>query len=127
MTKNKFLLSNSFILSAVSFLSIFFGLKILSGFLPPLPNIFMLLGFCMLLGVMSSLLYWLGLKYAYYFFNSGLLIGLLAMIWTLFKNLDGWEDLAALASLFFFILTGFCAGLLIELGYFLYRKFGKKS
>lgn len=125
--KNRNFLLNLIIVALISYSLIILGLKVISAAPFSARNAFMLLGFCIILGAMSSLLYWLNLKYAYYLFNAGLLIGLLVMIWTFFKNLDGWEDLAALASLFVFILAGLSTGLTVQLGFYLYRRLQRKT
>lgn len=125
--KNRNMLINFFVAAIVSFLLVFLGLKVISGSLLSIQNAFLLLGFCILLGIVSSLLYFLNLKSAYYIFSVGLLIGFVEMYRTFFKDLNGWEDLSALASLFIWILIGLFSGLTIQLIQYLYSKFGRKS
>jgi hypothetical protein len=125
--KNRNMLINFFVAAIVSFLLVFLGLKVISGSLLSIQNAFLLLGFCILLGIVSSLLYFLNLKSAYYIFSAGLVIGFIEMYRTFFKDLNGWEDLSALASLFTWILIGLFSGLTIQFIQYLYSKFGRKS
>jgi hypothetical protein len=109
------------------FLLVYFGLKFVSGNALSLQNTFLLLGFCVLIGIVSALLYSLKLKTAYYFYNAGILIGLFEMFRHFVQDLNGWEDLTGLASLFIWILIGLCGGLILQLIRYLYIKFAKKG
>lgn len=124
--KNRAMLINFLAVAVISFLLVFIGLKVISGNLLSVQNTFLLLGFCIILGLISSLFYQLNLKTAYCFFTAGLAIGLVEMFRTFYKDLNGWEDLSALASLFIWIVIGLCSGLLIQFIQYLYGKFGRK-
>jgi hypothetical protein len=41
------------------------------------------------------------------------------------SNLSGWGDLAGILNLMMFTILGFGVGLLIELAYYLYKRFKK--
>lgn len=125
--KNRIALISFFVSAFVPFLLIYFGLKFISGNVLSLQNTFLLLGFCVLIGIISALLYSLKLITAYYFFNAGVLIGLFEMFRHFFQELNGWEDLTGLASLFIWILIGICGGLFLQLIRYLYLRFVKKS
>jgi hypothetical protein len=111
----------------IPFALVLLGLKLVSGRLLSMQNAFLLLGFCVLIGIVSSLLHSLKLKSAYYFFNAGILIGLFEMYRHFFQDLNGWEDLTGLASLFIWILIGLCGGLILQLAHGLYKKYIKKD
>lgn len=125
--KNRTALISFFVSAIVPFLFVFFGLKFISGNLLSMQNTFLLLGFCILIGVVSSLLYYLKLKTAYYIFNAGILIGLFDMYRHFLLDLNGWESLTGLASLFMWILIGLCGGLILQFGQFLYTKYIKNN
>jgi hypothetical protein len=108
------LLINFFSVTILSFLLIFFGLKIAAGSQLSMQNAILLLGFCMLLGLISSVFYKFKMKAAWIIFNLGVAVGLIDMFYVLFSNLSGWEDLAALASLFIWIVIGLGAGLVVQ-------------
>jgi hypothetical protein len=124
--KNRTAMISFFISTFIPFLLVFFGLKFISGSLLSMQNTFLLLGFCVLIGIVSSLFYYLKLKTAYYFFNAGIVIGLFEMYRHFLLDLNGWEDLTGLASLFVWILIGLCGGLIFQFGQFLYKKYIKK-
>lgn len=123
--KKKNIMTSFFVSTFVPFLLVFLGLKYISGSILSVQNTFLMLGFCILFGIVSSLLYYLNLKTAYYFFNGGILVGLIDMYRHLFQDLNGWQDLTGLASLFIWILIGLCGGLILQLGRYLYDKFKK--
>jgi hypothetical protein len=125
--KSRTALISFIILAFMPFLLVYFGLKFVSGNVMSLQNTFLLLGFCVLIGIASALLYNLKLKIAYYFFNAGVLIGLLDMFRHFFQDLNGWEDLTGLASLFVWILIGLCGGLILQLIRYLYLKLAKRG
>jgi hypothetical protein len=124
--RNRNVLINFFVVAGISFISVFFGLKVISGSLLSVQNTMLLLGFCIILGLVSSLFDKLNLRTAYCFFTTGLLIGLVEMLNTFHKDLNGWEDLSALASLFIWIVIGLCSGLLLQFILYLYGKFRRK-
>ena len=125
--KNRTAMISFFVSALVPFLLVYFGLKFVSGNVLSMQNTFLLLGFCILLGVVSALLYSLKLKTAYYFYNAGILIGLFEMFRHFVQNLNGWEDLTGLASLYIWILIGLCGGLILQLIRYLYIRFVKKG
>ncbi|HYE10729.1 MAG TPA: hypothetical protein VEF53_11170, partial [Patescibacteria group bacterium] len=81
--------------------------------------------FSMVLGMISTVLYLMKPKIAYLIFNLGIVVGYIVMYVTFMSDMDGWEDLSGLLSLFIWILIGLGVGLLIQLGYFLYKKMKK--
>jgi hypothetical protein len=125
--KNKKILIVFTGVTILSFIFIFLGLKIAAGSLLSIQNSLLLLGFCLLIGAVSAAFYRFNLKTAWIFFNAGVMVGLFEMYRTFFKDLSGWEDLVALASLFAWILIGLGAGLVIQLIIYLYHKFAKKK
>jgi hypothetical protein len=125
--KNRIAFVNFLAVTVISFLMVFLGLKFISVNLLSALNTVLLLGFCIVVGLGSSLLYRLKLKTAYFVFNVGLLIGLVQMFRTFYMDLNGWQDLSALASLFTWIVIGLCSGLLLQLVRYFYVKFGKKQ
>lgn len=119
---NKKTLNNFFIVAFLSFLLVLMGLKVIAGSMLSLQNILLLLGFCVILGIVSTLFYSLHYKVAWHLFNAGILIGLFEMYRTFFANKNGWEDLAALATLFIWVLIGLCAGLIGQIVFYFYLK-----
>ena len=126
---NKKTLINFISVTIVSFILILFGLKVVAGSMLSIQTAFFLLGFCSMIGIISSIFFRLRSKAGWYMFNAGILIGLIEMYRTFFRNQNGWEDLAALASFFAWILIGLCAGLVIQIALFFYSKLktGKKE
>jgi hypothetical protein len=125
--KNKTLLIVFAGTTVLSFILIFFGLKMAAGALLSLQNSLLLLGFCVMIGAISSAFYRFNLKAAWIFFNAGVIAGLFELYRTLFKDLNGWEDLAAIASLFTWIMIGIGTGLTLQLILYLYQKFGRRT
>lgn len=99
--KNKNTLIILILITALTFILILTGLKIILGNRISSQNIFALLGFSFILGIVSSLFYLFQLRWAHYIFNLGILIGLIEMYRSFFKDLNGWGDLTGLTSLFF--------------------------
>ena len=125
--KNRIALISFFVSASVPFILVYFGLRFVSGNVLSLQNTFLLLGFCVLVGIVSALFYNLKFETAYYIFGAGILIGLFEMFRHFFQDLNGWEDLTGLASLFIWILIGLCGGLILQLVRYLYRKYIKKG
>jgi len=121
--KNRKLWLNLTIVTIAVFVSVYIGLRFVSGNQMSAQNILALLGFSLILGFVSSILYLLDFRPAYYIFSLGLLIGLIQMYRTFFMDLDGWEDLSGLAYLFTSVLIGLGAGLIVQLCFYLYKKF----
>jgi hypothetical protein len=125
--RKRYALINFIAAALISFLLIFIGLKIMSNNPLSIQAALMMLGFCVLLGIISSLFYLFRFKAAYIIFYVGILVAVADMYRTLRMDLNGWEVLSALATLFIWIVIGLCAGLIVQLIVYLYYRFKKKD
>lgn len=120
--RNRKLFINFILVAIFSFVMIFIGVRFVLDNPVNTQNILGYTVFSMVLGLVSTALYLLKPKIAYMIFNLGILAGYIAMYVTFMSDMDGWEDLSGLLSLFIWILIGLGVGLLIQLGYYLYKK-----
>lgn len=86
-------------------------------------NIFAYMITSLVFGLFALFFYRFDNKVGFILYVIGLAAGFIQMIITFTKNLDGWNELAGLASLFVFAAMGLGAGLLVLLLVFL---FGRK-
>ena len=124
--KNRNAIINLIITTILIFALILIGLKIVSGNMLLIQNILALLGFSLILGVVSSVLYLFQQKLGYYIYDLGIVIGLAEMYRSFYSDPNGWGDLTGLASLFFWILIGLGVGLIVQLIFSFYTNYKKK-
>lgn len=123
--RNRKLFINLMLVALFSFVLIFIGVKFVLDNPVTTQNILGYIAFSMILGLVSTALSLMKPKIAYVIFNLGILVGYIAMYAAFMSDLSGWEDLSGLLSLFIWILIGLGVGLLVQLGFYLYKKFKK--
>ena len=123
--RNRKLIINFILVTLFSFALIFIGVRFIADKTIYTQNILGYTVFSMVLGMISTVLYLMKPKIAYLIFNLGIIVGYIVMYVTFMSDMDGWEDLSGLLSLFVWILIGLGVGLLIQLGYYLYKKMKK--
>ncbi|WP_342600960.1 hypothetical protein MHB48_08075 [Psychrobacillus sp. FSL H8-0483] len=75
-----------------------------------------------LVGTITGALLFYKLKFAYYIFTAGLLIGFIELFRSFISGMDGWGDLIGILSLFIFTAFGLVIGLIIEAILYFIRK-----
>lgn len=123
--KDKTIWINFILVTILSFMLIFIGVKFILGNPLTSQNILAFLGFSLILGLVSTVLYFIKLKVAYVVFNIGILVGYFQMYRLFLQDMNGWGDLTGLISLFFWTIIGLGSGLLVQLGFYFYKKFAK--
>lgn len=83
------------------------------------------MGFSLIVGAVTAVIVYFGLKIAFISFAAGLTLGFTLMFNALLSNLSGWGDLAGVLNLMMFTILGLVVGLLIQFVYYLYKKFKK--
>lgn len=76
----------------------------------------------LLIGLVTAAFYHFNFKYAFNIFMVGILIGLFEMYRNFMSEQNGWEDLAGIVSIMFWIVVGFFAGLIVQGAVYLYKK-----
>ncbi|MEG0774274.1 hypothetical protein [Clostridium sp.] len=108
-----------------SFIMFFIGVKVVLGNEITFKNITAYIIFSSLVGIVASILTFFTLKIASITFILGLIIGFFQMYISFLKDMSGWGDLVGVMSLVVWIIIGLAAGLLIQLGIYLYKKIKK--
>lgn len=85
-------------------------------------NILAYAGVSLVIGLVTAAFYHFNLKYAFYIFLVGILIGLFEMYRNFMTEQNGWEDLAGIVSIMFWIVVGFFAGLIVQGTVYLYKR-----
>ncbi|WP_379132652.1 hypothetical protein [Paenibacillus sp. sgz500958] len=57
---------------------------------------------------------WLGARLVWLFSTIGIILGVVQMILTTYRDMSGWEDLAGFLMFMVFMIGGFAAGLVAE-------------
>ncbi|MDF3001792.1 MAG: hypothetical protein K0Q48_1911 [Bacillota bacterium] len=124
LARNRILSSS--LVSVVSFILLYAGVRFLLDDQISFNNILAYAGFSLLIGVIASMLYLFRPKISLSIFLAGLLAGFVSMYRAFLADQSGWGDLAGLISLFFFVLLGLITGLIVQLAYYLYKKFAQE-
>ena len=125
--RNRKLLINFLLVTLFSFALIFIGVMFVADKTVYAQNIFGYAVFSIVLGLISTGLYLMKPKIAYIIFNLGIIVGYIVMYVTFMSDMNGWEDLSGLLSLFIWILIGLGIGLIAQLGFYLYKKIKKAN
>jgi len=112
-------------IATFSFIMFFIGIKVVLGNEVNINNIASLLGFSILVGIVAILLLYFKFRISFLFFIAGLVFGFIVMYLNFLNNMSGWGDIIGILSLFTWTAIGLGLGLLMQLGYFLYKKFKK--
>lgn len=123
LTRSRILSSS--LVSVVSFILLYAGVRFLLDHQISFNNILAYAGFSLLTGVTASMLYLFRPKISLSIYLAGLLAGFVSMYRSFLADQSGWGDLAGLISLFFFVVLGLITGLIVQLAYYLYKKFAQ--
>ena len=125
MTKpdKKDYLVTGFIVAFLSFVLLFVGIKFILGNKIVTKNIIAFAVFSILAGIIVSLLMIYKLKILYTSFIIGLVVGFALMYRTFLQEASDWRDLIGLLSMFVFTVLSLGIGMLVQLGYHLFKKY----
>ena len=123
MTKNKSLIIG-LITALVSFILLYIGMKYvgnrdISGNIIPYGSV------SLIFGLVMAVFHHFKLKYAFNILLLGAIIGFFEMFRRFLSNLSGWEDLAGIISLMFWIIIGFFVGIIVQGVVYLYKRYKK--
>ena len=110
------------IVTVVSFILFFVGVKYVLLSNLDLKNIVFYFAFSVLLGLISGALVFWKFKIASWGLFIGLVIGFFEMYRAFFNRMSGWGDLVGVFTLFAFIIMGLGAGIIGQFVYFIYKK-----
>lgn len=116
-------LVTGFTVAFLSFVLLFVGIKFILGNEIITKNIIAFAGFSILAGIIVSLLMLYRLKILYTSFIIGLVVGFALMYRTFLQEASDWRDLIGLLSLFVFTVLSLGIGMLVQLGYRLFKKY----
>ena len=115
------------IVTAVSFVLLFAGVKLLLGNPISPQNILAFLILSIIFGVISSTLYLLKRKAACILFIAGLAVGFFEMNRIFLGDMGGWGDLVGLISLLTWAGIGLGSGVVFELSRYIYKKINSRK
>lgn len=115
------------IVTVLVFIFLFVGIRVILGNAVYAGNILAFGIYSVLMGAIASLLVFFGLKIALTAYLGGLVLGFLMMYQIFSNGMSGWGDLAGILSLMTWTVFGLAIGILIQLVYFLYKRFKKKN
>ncbi len=116
-------LKAGFIVSFLSFILLFVGIKFILGNEIVTKNIIAFASFSILAGIITLLLMLFEFKIVYTSFIIGLVVGFLLMYRAFLQDIPGWKDLIGLISMFAFTIISLVIGTLTQLGYHLFKKY----
>lgn len=106
----------------ISLIMLLVGVLTVLGNQVNLKNIFAFLGFSLLAGAIALLLIQFNYKLTFGIFMLGLVIGFFEMYRIFLNGMSGWGDLIGILSLLMWVIIGLGAGLLAQLGCYIYKK-----
>lgn len=109
--------------AAVSFLLLFIGVKMVLGNPVNTQNIVGFVIVSLLAGILASSMIYLQMKKLLISFMIGLVIGFFEMYRAFINGMAGWGDLIGIMSLFTWATIGLGVGIVIQLGFYLYKRF----
>jgi hypothetical protein len=113
-------------ITVLSFILFAVGMNVYSAVGLSGGNYLAYLVFSLIVGAVAAALLYFRLKIAFVSFAAGLILGFILMFNAfLLSNLSGWGDLAGVLNLMMFTILGLGLGLLIQIVYYLYKKFKK--
>ena len=114
------------IVTVVSFIMLLVGIKIVLGNELVPRNLVAFSGFSVLAGLIALLSVYFRLKIAFLLFIVGLAIGFFEMYRAFIGGMSGWGDLIGIISLFMWALIGIGMGIIIQLGFYVYKRYKKR-
>ena len=124
LDKNKYLFVGVSI-TIISFILFFIGVKVVLGNQVTIKNIIAYMVFSLLVGALASSLIFFKLKIGFVAFVTGLVIGFFQMYRAFLNGMSGWGDLVGVMLLGVWVIIGLVIGMLIQLGFYLYKKVKK--
>ena len=110
----------------LSFITFAIGRNIYTAMEVSINNYFAIMVFSLIVGVVAATLIYFRLKIAFITYAIGLIMGFSFMFKAFLSELSGWGDLIGVMNLMMWTAVGLVAGLLIQLGIYLYNRFKKK-
>ncbi|MDF2531598.1 MAG: hypothetical protein K0Q65_1179 [Clostridia bacterium] len=111
--------------AAYSFLVLFAGTRIFLKMEIAGGNLVNYAVFALLTGVIAALFVYFRLTIAFLLYMTGLIVGFVLMYRAFIYDMTGWRDLVGIISLLFWTAVGLGSGLLMQLGYYLFKKYKK--
>lgn len=112
------------IITVLSFVLVYTGMMVVSG-RDISDNILPYAVSSIILGLIMAAFHHYKFKYAFYILLVGTIVGFFEMFRNFMSNLSGWEDLAGIVSLMFWIAAGFFAGIIAQGISYLYKRYKK--
>ncbi len=112
------------IIAVFSFVISYFGTNYVNG-RDITDNILAYVVLAAVLGTISAVFHHYGLKYSFYIFTTGIAVGFFEMFRSFMSDLNGWEELAGVISLMFWLVVGFLGGIAVQIIVWLYKKYKK--
>ena len=110
------------IIAVATFFMMFFGVEKILGNKVDARNIMFYFGFSVMVGAFASAFLIFRFFIAFWIYCAGLVIGFFEMFRAFLNGMSGWGDLAGIVSLLFMLAIGFFAGILAQVGFFIYKK-----
>jgi hypothetical protein len=109
----------------LSFILITIGMTAVSTIGISIENYMAYIIFSLLTGIIAAVFIYFRLRIAFLLYIAGLVLGFFLMFYAFLYNTSGWGDLVGVLSLMMWTIIGLGAGLLVQLAYYLYKKFKK--
>jgi hypothetical protein len=109
----------------LSFILITIGMTAVSTIGISIENYMAYIIFSLLTGIIAAVFIYFRLRIAFLLYIAGLVLGFFLMFYAFLYNTSGWGDLVGVLSLMMWTIIGLGAGLLVQLAYYLYKRFKK--
>ncbi len=109
----------------LTFIAFAIGRNIYSAMQVNINNYFAIMVFSLIVGVVAAALVYFRLTIAFISYAIGLIMGFSFMFKAFLSEMSGWGDLIGVMNLMMWTVVGLVAGLLIQLGTYLYKRFKK--
>ncbi len=110
------------IIAVMSFVLIYTGMMAVSG-RDISDNILPYAVVSIALGLVMAVFHHYKFKYAFYILLTGTIVGFFEMFRNFMSDLNGWEELAGIISLMFWVAAGFFVGIIVQVLSYLYKKY----
>lgn len=110
-------------ISILAFVLLIIGVMMVLGNEVTIQNISAFVGFAIIVGVITAVLFKFQLKIAGTMLLLGLGLGYFEMYRAFIAGMDGWGDLIGIISLFMWAIVGLVLGLVLQIGVYLYRRY----
>jgi hypothetical protein len=110
------------IIAVATFFMMFFGVEKILGNKIDARNIMFYFGFSVMVGAFASAFMIFNFFIAFWIYCVSLVIGFFEMFRSFSNGMSGWGDLVGIISLLFILTIGFCAGIVAQVVWFIYKK-----